>query len=40
MITLEQKLLSLAKKLNLTDADKEELKLKDILNTGLSLIHI
>ena len=34
MITLEQKLLSLAKKLNLTDADKEELKLKDILNTG------
>jgi len=34
MITLEQKLLALAKKLNLTDADKEELKLKDILNHG------
>lgn len=34
MITLEQKLLSLAQKLNLTDADKEELKLKDILNQG------
>jgi hypothetical protein len=34
MLTLEQKLLALARKLNLSDADREELKLKDILNHG------
>lgn len=34
MITLEQKLLALAKKFKLADEDKSELKLKDILNNG------